>query len=312
MDNVVLPETDFTRVIHRDTYPAIEPSRPELSQEGRTIVVAGGGTNIGKAIATSFGQAKAAQVIILGRRQAVLEEAAKEPEAIISKDNGSSTKYVGKAVDLTDDAAVDAFWDGLAAEGTHVDVLVQCSGIFGQPKPLIELGLDGIDKMMASNFKGPVHNALRFVNQTDKEKEHYFFYVSTNAIDYSNHNWKAMLPDYILSKNTATYASSLLADGVKPDALQVLSYHPGMIYTDAWPPLGFTKDMLPFDEIKLPGNFAVWAASKEARFLHGRYVYATWDVDELASAEEKAKLDADHNYLRVGVVGLTDGGHRVK
>lgn len=57
-----------------------------------------------------------------------------------------------------------------------------------------------------------------------------------------------MRPDYILSKHAATYAFSLLADGVKPDALQVVSYHPGMIYTDAWPPLGFTKDMLPFDE----------------------------------------------------------------
>ncbi|KAL1887912.1 hypothetical protein Sste5346_009916 [Sporothrix stenoceras] len=311
MDNVVLPETDFTQVIHRDTYPAIEPSRPELSQEGRTVVVAGGGTNIGKAIATSFGQAKAATVIIVGRRQAVLDEAAKALEATASK-GGSATKYVGKAVDLTNDAAVDTFWDGLASDGVHVDVLVQCSGIFGQPKPLIELGLEGINKMMASNFKGPVHNALRFGNQADKEREKFFVYVSTNAINYSDHNWLAMRPDYILSKNTATYAFSLLADGVKADNLQILSYHPGMIYTDAWPPLGFTKDMLPFDEIELPGNFAVWAASKEARFLHGRYVYATWDVDELASAEEKSCLDTDHNYLRVGVVGLTDGGHRVK
>ena len=63
-------------------------------------------------------------------------------------------------------------------------------------------------------------------------------------------------------------------------------------------------------QVELPGSFAVWAASKEARFLHGRYVYATWDVDELVSTEVRERLDADHNYLRPGIVGLTDGGHR--
>ncbi|CAK7234820.1 hypothetical protein SCUCBS95973_009063 [Sporothrix curviconia] len=310
MDNVVLPETDFTKVIHRDTYPAIKPTRPELSQAGRTVVIAGGGTNIGKAIATSFGQAHAATIVLLGRRKAVVEETAAELEKA-AKAAGSPTKYRGEAVDLTDDALVDAFWDKLAKDGVHVDVLVQCSGIFGQPKTLLELGLDGIQTMFDSNFRGPVHMALRFGNQPG-DREKFFVYVSTNAINYSDHNWLAMRPDYILSKNTSTYAFSLIADGVKPEKMQVISFHPGMIYTDAWPPLGFTKDMLPFDEIELPGDFTVWAASKEARFLHGRYVYATWDVDELASKDVREKLDADHNYLRPGIVGLTDGGHRVK
>jgi len=38
---------------------------------------------------------------------------------------------------------------------------------------------------------------------------------------------------------------------------------------------------------KLPGNFCVWLASPEAAFLHGRFVWANWDVDELkARAEE--------------------------
>ncbi|CAK7207869.1 hypothetical protein SEUCBS139899_010684 [Sporothrix eucalyptigena] len=308
MDDVVIPETDFTRVIHRDTYDSISAKRPGLSQAGRTVIVSGGGTNIGKAIATSFGQAHAATVIILGRRQAVVEASVAELQKL-AKDAGSPTQYRSEAVDLTDDAKVDAFWDKLAQDNVNVDVLVQCSGIFGQPKPLLELGLSGIQSMFDSNFRGPVHMALRFGKQFG-DHEKFFVYVSTNAVNLSEHNWMAQRPDYILSKHTSTYAFSLLADGVKPDAMQVISFHPGMIYTDAWPPLGFTKDMLPFDEIELPGDFTVWAASKEARFLHGRYVYATWDVDELASKEIRDKLDADHNYLRPGIVGLTNGGHR--
>lgn len=38
---------------------------------------------------------------------------------------------------------------------------------------------------------------------------------------------------------------------------------------------------------ELPANFAVWAASPEAKFLHGKFVWANWDVEELkAMAKE--------------------------
>jgi short-subunit dehydrogenase len=125
-------------------------------------------------------------VILVGRRQGVLDEAAKELQGAVA-----GTKYIGRAVDPTDDATVDAFWDGLATDGVHVDALVQCSGIFGQAKPLLELGLEGLGSMMASNFKGPIHMALRFGSQAggdDKDKQKFFVYVSTNAVNLAEHN----------------------------------------------------------------------------------------------------------------------------
>jgi len=57
----------------------------------------------------------------------------------------------------------------------------------------------------------------------------------------------------------------------------------------------------------LPGAFAVWAASKEARFLHGRFVWASWDVDELATGEVAKRMEEDGSYLRVGIMGLVGG-----
>jgi hypothetical protein len=57
----------------------------------------------------------------------------------------------------------------------------------------------------------------------------------------------------------------------------------------------------------LPGAFAVWAASPEAKFLHGRYVYAAWDVEELARPEIMERLEADRDYLQVSVKGLKWG-----
>ena len=48
----------------------------------------------------------------------------------------------------------------------------------------------------------------------------------------------------------------------------------------------------------------MWAASPGARFLHGRFVWSTWDVDDLASGGVRAQIDADPWLLKVGVKGL--------
>ena len=51
----------------------------------------------------------------------------------------------------------------------------------------------------------------------------------------------------------------------------------------------------------------MWAASKEAAFLHGRFVWCSWDVEELATGENRARLEKDFYYLRASVVGLREG-----
>lgn len=54
----------------------------------------------------------------------------------------------------------------------------------------------------------------------------------------------------------------------------------------------------------LPGSFAVWAASPEAAFLHGRFVWAAWDVEELKSGPLREKLEKDDTFLKVTVKGI--------
>lgn len=57
-------------------------------------------------------------------------------------------------------------------------------------------------------------------------------------------------------------------------------------------------------EVKLPGNFAVWAASTEAEFLHGRFVWANWDVDELKDGLPGKRIADDDKFLKVGIHGV--------
>lgn len=67
---------------------------------------------------------------------------------------------------------------------------------------------------------------------------------------------------------------------------------------------GYNADSLggvPFDEASLPGNFFVWAATKKASFLHGRFLWTNWDVEELMSMKDK--FEADQGFLRPGLQG---------
>lgn len=116
----------------------------------------------------------------------------------------------------------------------------------------------------------------------------------------------------------------LLANQIPVDEVQIVTYHPGAVHSDGWAAGGITEDMLPFDNgkfsrsqliqmadmltgdclVNLPGAYAVWAASEEAQFLHGRTVWASWDVEELASGEVRKHIDQDGDYLRISVVGL--------
>jgi hypothetical protein len=51
---------------------------------------------------------------------------------------------------------------------------------------------------------------------------------------------------------------------------------------------------------ELPAHFLLWAASSEAAFARGRFVFCNWDVTQLKELTEKF---ADEGYLTTGLLG---------
>jgi hypothetical protein len=52
----------------------------------------------------------------------------------------------------------------------------------------------------------------------------------------------------------------------------------------------------------LPGNFVVWLASEEGKFLNGKFVYVNWDVDELKDNAREIEITS---LLTLGLSGAS-------
>lgn len=328
----------FTKTVHRTPYAEISPSRPELSQAGKMVLITGGHTGIGYAIARAFAQANAERIVIVGRRSDLVTSAASRlgaqfPEVQVS----------GRVCDVSDLSSVDTLWEDLAKEDIIVDVAV-LNAAKVSTAPILDSGRDAVwseyvlhvrtnldfaERLYKQpNAKGRrkvgTHNPLTGVSMTRLTGLQALVNLSSLAIHDTQLTGNQ--PSYGASKNAGTMLLQRIAKDVPPEDLQIVSYHPGGIFTELAEQVGLTRDDHRWDEgmlavlcasrkagstpfsnnilEDLPGHFAVWAASEEAKFLHGRFVWAKWDVTELRKGPLREMIDADPEFLQVGVKGM--------
>lgn len=94
--------------------------------KGEKILVTGGGTGLGKSMATAF-SALGAEVVIWGRRGAVLDETAKE----ISAETGG--KVTAMAVDIRNGGAIDEAMQAIFDAGPLTGLVNNAAGNFISP-----------------------------------------------------------------------------------------------------------------------------------------------------------------------------------
>ncbi len=186
---------------------------------GQTALVTGGGSGLGKAIATSLAQS-GAKVVIAGRREDVLQDACAEI--------GMGTRY--QVLDLTDMAAIPAAAAQLHADHGLFDILVNNAGNTIK-KPFIESDLGDFDGVFDVHVRGALELSRAVMDRMLKAgtKGSVLFISSMTAyIGQPN------VSGYTISKTAINGVIRALSAEFAQSGIRVNGVAPGWIDTDVF------------------------------------------------------------------------------
>ena len=143
--NIFTSPFQLTKSMHRDLYPAIEPTNPALSATGKVIMITGAGGGLGavsgdfgkrpnhikltllcQAIARAWAQAGAAGIILVGRKAETLNLTAENIAKI-----SSSVPVISVPTDVTIESSVQQLFQKAKGKFQKVQVLVNAAGTMG-------------------------------------------------------------------------------------------------------------------------------------------------------------------------------------
>lgn len=265
------PFPSETPTWHNDVYPAISPQRPELSAAGKTVVITGAGSGVGRATASAFATAGASRIILLGRSVEPLNETKSQLP--------SNVETLVFPLDIAQEDAVNK----VAASVGKWDVLVLSAGYSSTPSSIVKADTSEWLQSFDTNVKGTFLVLKAFVPLA--EPSHATVLSLTTGLAALHSKSLPGLSAYMASK----FAQNKIIEYLSSEHPNIFAaiIHPGLIETAIFNKAGADPKTLPMDKVELPAHFIVWMSSPEAKFLDGRIVWANWDVEEL-----KAKSDA--------------------
>ncbi|KAL2158345.1 hypothetical protein VTH06DRAFT_4393 [Thermothelomyces fergusii] len=174
------------------------------SAQGKTVIVTGAGSGLGKAIATAF-LAAGASVVACDVVQQRIAAAADEWSGPYDG------RFITRHVDVTDAAAVQGLVDDAAAAFGRLDVLVNAAGIMDGFEPAGDLPKEKWDRVLGVNLTGPFLTTKAAIAQFEKQEGSYGVIINIGSIA-SVHGFKSGAAYTVskaglmaLTKNTAGY-----------------------------------------------------------------------------------------------------------
>ena len=243
-----------------------------FSLKGKTFLVTGASSGIGRGIAVACSR-MGASVMINGRNEQKLNET-------LSQMDGSENMI--HVADLSNAEQMTAMVSSL----TKLDGIVHCAGI-GQRVLCKQLEEQDLDNMMDTNFKAPVMLQTEILKQKKINKNSSVVFVASIAYD-SPTVGNAM---YSASKGAVISYANCLALELAPRQIRVNCVLPAMVWTDLIYKGGLTEEDLKEDEKKYPlkrygkpediANLCIYLLSDASSWMTGSKIRITGGVNNL-------------------------------
>jgi NAD(P)-dependent dehydrogenase (short-subunit alcohol dehydrogenase family) len=255
--------------------------------QGKTVMITGGASGVGFSIAKAFASAQVARIAIVSRSAGPQMIAKTTLETFYP-----STQVLLYEASVTDHERMVE----ILAELATVDVLVLCAALVHRRANSTDITTEEVQETFDTNVVSTFNISKAYMNLSSPAAEKKtLINISSAALQVST----TLRVGYGSSKAAAACVLQHFASEQGTHGTRVFSFHPGCFYT---PEVAkqFAKDALEWDNIDLPAYFALWLAGPESDFLHGRHMWANWDVDEMIALKEK--LHTDKSFLTVGLV----------
>lgn len=274
------------KTYHSETYHRIAPTK--FPGKGKTVLVTGGASSIGYAISKAFAEAGVDRVVIVSRSPGPLAKAKAELETTFK-----DTKIETFSASLTDTARIEEILKGVGS----IDILVLSAALVHDAAAAKLLSTEDMRSSYETNVIAPFNLVKAYLDLPTPDMG------SKTIINISAASVQVTLPGQVGYGSSKAALAEIMQhfamDHPTNDGVRIFSIHPGAIYTQL-AERDYSPDALPWEDVNLPAHFCTWLATGEADFLHGRFLWAHWDVDELIAL--KNKVAADPFLLKVGLV----------
>ena len=243
-----------------------------FSLEGKTILVTGASSGIGRGIAIACSK-MGASVIVNGRNEERLNE------TLLQMNGENNQKAVA---DLSNLGNVSSMVSALP----KLDGIVHCAGI-GQRVLCKQLQESDLDNMMDVNFKAPVMLQTELLKQKKINKAASIVFIASIAAE-SPTIGNAM---YCASKGAIISYANCLSIELAPRLIRVNCISPAMVWTDLIFKGGITEEELKVDEKRYPlkrygtpediANLSIYLLSDASSWMTGSNIKLTGGVSKL-------------------------------
>jgi NAD(P)-dependent dehydrogenase (short-subunit alcohol dehydrogenase family) len=199
--------------------------------QGKIALITGSGTGIGKAIATKFVE-QGASVIILGRRNGPLEDAAKELQEIISQNNSGATVRIFAGVDVADETAMTEMFEVLKKDNVNVDYVINNAGVSG---PVTCFGNAPLDEFkstigihLTGTFWGSVQ-ALKVMKEGGKIITISTFFTEERPLEQRPYRFRS---PYTASQGAKNRLAEAMSWELTDKGIISIATNPGPVHSD--------------------------------------------------------------------------------
>jgi uncharacterized oxidoreductase len=186
---------------------------------GNTILITGGGSGIGRALAEAF-HANGNQVIIAGRRKALLDDVTTANKGMMSA-----------ILDIENAAAITAFAARIAMDHPKLDAVIHNAGIM-RAEMLKDAMLDDAEATIATNLLGPIRLNAALLPHLLGQPQATIMTVSSGLAFLP----LALTPTYCATKAAIHSYTQSLRYQLKDTKVQVLELVPPWVQTELMGP----------------------------------------------------------------------------